>query len=598
MNGHGSAGSHTGGTTGGTGGGKRAKLTKITTYATTLTVAENSAATPIGIAAPTDPNYSTTQLTVMVNGLPSDGTVYLADGTTVVTVGENLTVAQLTGLTFKPATGAFSQSSTFNYTVTDPSGLNTAGSATLAIGPDTMPPVTTAASLTVAENAGATAIGIAAPTDPNYSATQLTVTVNGLPSDGTVYLADGTTAVTVGEALTVAQLTGLTFKPTAGQSSQSSTFNYAVTDPAGLSAQGSATLAIAAAGGGGIVFNNTFGAGVSAAYKSCVLAAEAQISSLWTNPVTLNLEFDAVAQGTNGFLATNSWPAFVDVTYAQLKSVLASHATSSYAASAVAALPSTDPNPVGGTDWALPEAYARMLGLSPYTYSPDDIITLNTSYNWTYGQDVINTLEHEITEGGMGRVGGLGDQNGVWSTMDLFRYSAAGVPDYTDGRDGATTYFSYNGGTTLSPLSFNNQYSGSTHVNGGDPGDFAQQDVFGTGSPGETIPLSQTDIAVMDVLGWNPSGVSVASSTTLPIASGTAGSAGGFAANFTFGSSPNWDNSGGVSNGVDTTNIALLRNYMASTFVTSSDGHGGTLISEAAHTAFQTTPLTNPHATA
>src|SRR5947208_2953498 len=103
---------------------------------------------------------------------------------------------------------------------------------------------TKAASLTVAENAGMTAIHIAAPTDPTYSATQLTATVNGLPSDGTVYLADGTTAVTAGEKLTVAQLTGLTFKPTAGQSSQSSTFSYTVTDPAGLSAAGSATLAI------------------------------------------------------------------------------------------------------------------------------------------------------------------------------------------------------------------------------------------------------------------------------------------------------------------------------------------------------------------
>src|SRR5258708_755354 len=102
-------------------------------------------------------------------------------------------------------------------------------------------PGTKAASLTVAEDAAATVIGIVAPTDPNYSATQLTVTMNGLPSDGTVYLADGTTAVTVGETLTVAQLTGLTFKPTTGAFSQSSSFSYTVTDPAGLSAAGSAT---------------------------------------------------------------------------------------------------------------------------------------------------------------------------------------------------------------------------------------------------------------------------------------------------------------------------------------------------------------------
>ena len=109
---------------------------------------------------------------------------------------------------------------------------------------DSLPPVTTPASLTVAENAAATAIGIAAPTDPNYSAAQLSVTVTGLPNDGTVYLADGTTAVTSGETLTVAQLTGLTFQPIGEAFSQSSTFSYTVTDPSGLSATGSATLAI------------------------------------------------------------------------------------------------------------------------------------------------------------------------------------------------------------------------------------------------------------------------------------------------------------------------------------------------------------------
>ena len=38
--------------------------------------------------------------------------------------------------------------------------------------------------------------------------------------------------------------------------------------------------------------------------------------------------------------------------------------------------------------------------------------------------------------------------------MDLFRYNSSGVPDYTDGRDGQTTFFSYNGGATISSLSF------------------------------------------------------------------------------------------------------------------------------------------------
>jgi hypothetical protein len=41
--------------------------------------------------------------------------------------------------------------------------------------------------------------------------------------------------------------------------------------------------------------------------------------------------------------------------------------------------------------------------------------------------------------------------------------------------------------------------------------------------------------------------------------------------------------------------IALLGNYMAMSFVTAADGHGGTLITEAAQTANQLVPLTTPH---
>ena len=86
------------------------------------------------------------------------------------------------------------------------------------------------------------------------------------------------------------------------------------------------------------------------------------------------------------------------------------------------------------------------------TGSPDDIsVTLNTYYSWDFGQDVINGLTHELSEGGMGRIGGFGGAaTGHWGTMDLFRYNAAGDPDYSDGRDGETTYFSYDGGATLS----------------------------------------------------------------------------------------------------------------------------------------------------
>jgi len=225
--------------------------TKVTVFADTtppvttpasLTVAENAASTAIGITAPSDPDNPVSALTVKITGLPSDGTV--ASGGTTVTLNQVLTVAQLTALTFTPATNIFGQSSSLSYTVTDPAGNSVTGSATLAIGADNTPPVTISASLTVAENEAATAIGIAAPSDPDNPAAALTVTITGLPSDGTVM--SGGAAVSLNQTLTVAQLTALTFTPTANTFSQSSNLSYTVADAAGNSVTGGASLAIGA----------------------------------------------------------------------------------------------------------------------------------------------------------------------------------------------------------------------------------------------------------------------------------------------------------------------------------------------------------------
>src|SRR5947208_8068337 len=121
------------------------------------------------------------------------------------------------------------------------------------------------------------------------------------------------------------------------------------------------------------------------------------------------------------------------------------------------------------------------------------------------GQEVAKRNTQELAEGRMGLVGGVGEGlGGRWSSMDLFRYSSAGVRDFTDGRDGLTPVFSYNG-SQLSSLSFNNEYNSSgIRVSTGDTADFTQLDVFGTGSPGETNTLSQTDLQVIDVLDWMP----------------------------------------------------------------------------------------------
>jgi hypothetical protein len=70
-----------------------------------------------------------------------------------------------------------------------------------------------------------------------------------------------------------------------------------------------------------------------------------------------------------------------------------------------------------------------------------------------------------------------------------------------------------------------------------------------------------------------------------------------FGVHTTLGYSDNSSNTGGtlrVTDGSHIAKLALLGNYMAGSFVTATDGHGGTLITEAAQTANQLVPLTTP----
>jgi hypothetical protein len=124
-------------------------------------------------------------------------------------------------------------------------------------------------------------------------------------------------------------------------------------------------------------------------------------------------------------------PTYITTNYATLKSKLVATGEGDV-------LPATDPS--GGGTWYVPTSYARMLGLSSTTPAADTTVTLNTYYSWDFTQDVVNGLEHELSEGELGRIGDLGGTGGLtvgesgggpytgagtpWSTMDLFSYSA------------------------------------------------------------------------------------------------------------------------------------------------------------------------------
>jgi hypothetical protein len=50
-----------------------------------------------------------------------------------------------------------------------------------------------------------------------------------------------------------------------------------------------------------------------------------------------------------------------------------------------------------------------------------------------------------------------------------------------------------------------------------------------------------------------------------------------------------------IKDGTHIAKLALLGNYMATSFVTAGVGHGGTLFTEGSQTANQLVPLTTPH---
>ncbi len=103
-----------------------------------LTVAENSAFTSLGLGAvtygPGDPVYEAGQtFTYIVTSVPAAtlATIYLADGTTVVTAGTAYTLAELRGMQVRPA-GTTNGAASFSYNVTDSGGTANGGVDTLA----------------------------------------------------------------------------------------------------------------------------------------------------------------------------------------------------------------------------------------------------------------------------------------------------------------------------------------------------------------------------------------------------------------------------------------------------------------------------------
>jgi hypothetical protein len=243
------------------------------------------------------------------------------------------------------------------------------------------------------------------------------------------------------------------------------------------------------------------------------------------HPVQLNVNFDFQDQGTGVVASNDASGEFMQ--YDQLKIALTAAANqlsdNPYGAAAVAAqsLPPTDPS--NGANFWISAGQAQILDPN-YThpssvykwgpiefrhYPPDVTVHINSEIANSYSVDAIAAgIEHEITEGGMGRIGSLGTKDGgAWTLMDLFQYNLNGSHDYSVKGGG---YFSLDGKQML------NQFAPVTTVNtpsgprSTDLADFAgSNDVFGTNDGGGEPSLSDADMKVMSALGWSNSWLSI-----------------------------------------------------------------------------------------
>ena len=130
---------------------------------------------------------------------------------------------------------------TFTYTVLDGNGgFDTATASINVFGVNDAPVAEANKMIIVGEGQSAVSLNISAPTDFDTSDT-LTITINGLPTNGLVTFANGN-AVGNGQTMSVNQLQGLKFAANANADDSTSSFNYTVSDGNGGSDSSTVTV--------------------------------------------------------------------------------------------------------------------------------------------------------------------------------------------------------------------------------------------------------------------------------------------------------------------------------------------------------------------
>jgi len=186
---------------------------------------------------------------------PNSGVLYMADGSTAVTSGQTLTRAEADGLKFDPAAG-FTGNAIFTYAAIDDNGDVDATPATVTIpvtdgGACNQAPTTdNKQNNSLVNTLGATDIlDLSGKDCSGHAVNKFKIVSLPTPNSGVLYMADGVTAVHVGQTLTKAEADGLKFDPAAGYTGNA-IFTYAAIDGNGKVDDTPATVTVPVTAGG------------------------------------------------------------------------------------------------------------------------------------------------------------------------------------------------------------------------------------------------------------------------------------------------------------------------------------------------------------
>jgi hypothetical protein len=274
------------------------------------------------------------------------------------------------------------------------------------------------------------------------------------------------------------------------------------------------------------VFDSSItGSSNATAIEASINSAIRAMDNLYTNAVTLKVDFTYKSASAGNLLSTSQYfDAISYSTYiADLRSVHNTESSNSVLTTALANLTyGNDAN--GSKNVAISLGLAEMLGIiSSGTYnSYVPVININSNQSFGFTQpvssstyDLTGGLEHELNEvlggGGAGstlnsvanNVSGL---NGDVGPLDLYRYSAAHTASFTTSSS-ANSYLSVNGGTT-SVVSFNQNSSGdfgdfTPNCGSASSGGLLIQNAFNCTGTYAAYTSSSPEATMLQALGWS-----------------------------------------------------------------------------------------------